>query len=170
MDDQGGWPHLEASGGNVVCTASEATTGNVPKTPVYSAAKGAVLSFSKALALDGRRIGIRVNAISPRGKTRMVDPDKMAAHYDQPPETFEHAFDTMPVEYASAAVIFFAHESCEVTGETFVSGGGTIARLALIETQGIVNETGGVSPEEIVARLDEVLDPTDLRVMTIDTY
>ncbi|HEY6533952.1 MAG TPA: SDR family NAD(P)-dependent oxidoreductase [Acidimicrobiales bacterium] len=164
------WPHLEASGGNVVCTASEATTGNVPKAPAYSGAKGGVLSLSKALALDGRRLGIRVNAISPRGKTRMVTPERMALHYDQPPETFEHSFDTMPTEYASAAVIFFAHESCEVTGETFVCGGGTVLRLALIETHGIVNESGGVSPEEIAARLDEVLDSTDAKVMTIDTY
>ena len=36
------WPHLKASGGNVVNTASEAMLGNVPKAVTYCGAKGGV--------------------------------------------------------------------------------------------------------------------------------
>jgi NAD(P)-dependent dehydrogenase (short-subunit alcohol dehydrogenase family) len=141
----------------------------VPKAAAYSGAKGGVFAFSRAIALDGRRIGIRVNSISPRGNTRMVAPERMSRHYDQPPEFFKSEwFAGMKVEYASAAVVFLAHDSCELTGETLVCGGGLVMRLAMVETKGIQKENGGVSAEEIAASLDQVMDMTDATLMTID--
>ena len=63
---QAAWPYLSAAeNGCIVNTSSEAILGNTPKTVHYSAAKGAVFGFTKALALDGVRAGIRVNAIAP---------------------------------------------------------------------------------------------------------
>jgi NAD(P)-dependent dehydrogenase (short-subunit alcohol dehydrogenase family) len=162
------WPHLVASGGNVVSTASEATTGNVPKAPVYSGAKGGVYSFARAMALEGSKVGVRSNAISPRGKTRMVTPERMARHYDVPPENFEHSFDTLPVEYPAAAVVYLAHDSCPLNGETLVCGGGGVLRLGMIETQGFWKESGGVSAEDIAANIDQVLDMDGARLMTYD--
>ena len=65
------WPHLKAAGrGSIVNTTSEAITGFVPKTIGYAGAKGAVFAFTRALAQDARRFGIRVNAVAPRGYTR----------------------------------------------------------------------------------------------------
>lgn len=162
------WPHLVASGGNVVSTASESITGNVPKAPAYSAAKGGVFSFARAMALEGSRVGVRSNAISPRGKTRMVTPERMAYHYDVPPETFEHTFDAMPVEYPAAAVVYLAHESCELTGETLVCGGGGVLRLGMFATEGFWKESGGFTAEDIAANIDKVMDMTGSRVMTYD--
>ena len=64
---QAAWPHLQkVDHPCIVNTSSEAILGNVPKAVAYSAAKGAVFAFTRALALDGRRLGIRVNAIAPR--------------------------------------------------------------------------------------------------------
>jgi 2-hydroxycyclohexanecarboxyl-CoA dehydrogenase len=59
-------PHMiAAGGGRIVCIASDAgrvgSTGEV----VYSAAKGGVIAFTKALAREVARHGIRVNAIAP---------------------------------------------------------------------------------------------------------
>jgi len=163
------WPHLKASGGNVVNTASEAILGGVPKAASYCGAKGAVFAFTRALALDGRRIGIRLNAVCPRGNTRLSAPEVLARHYDQPVESFKSEwFEGMKPEYPSAAVIAFAHESCELTGETFVCGGSLVMRLATVETVGIDNQSGGVSAEEILANLDQIMDMTDATLMTID--
>jgi len=39
-------------------------------------------------------------------------------------------------------------------------------RVALFETKGIENESGGVSPEEILANMDQVLDLTDADFLT----
>jgi NAD(P)-dependent dehydrogenase (short-subunit alcohol dehydrogenase family) len=163
------WPHLKLSGGNVVNTASEAVLGGVPKAASYCGAKGGVYALTRALALDGRRIGIRVNSVCPRGNTRLSAPETLARHYDQPPEYFRSEwFAGMKPEYVSAAVIAFAHDSCELTGECFVCGGSLVMRLATVETRGIDNGSGGVSPEEILGNLDEVMDMTGATLMTFD--
>ncbi|HEY6534013.1 MAG TPA: SDR family NAD(P)-dependent oxidoreductase [Acidimicrobiales bacterium] len=161
------WPHLEASGGNVVNTASEAILGGVPKAASYCGAKGGVFAFTRALALDGHRIGVRLNAICPRGNTRLSAPEVLARHYDQPVESFKAEwFESMKPEYPTAAVLAFAHETCELTGETFVCGDSKVMRLATVETTGIEG-TDGVSPEEILANLDRIMDMTDAKLMTI---
>jgi len=165
---QAAWPHLKASGGNVVNTASEAILGGVPKAASYCGAKGGVFAFTRALALDGRRLGIRLNAVCPRGNTRLSAPETLSKHYDKPPESFlSEWFEGMKPEYVSAAVIAFSHDSCELTGETFVCGGSQVMRLATVETKGIQG-TDGVSPEELLASLDQIMDMTDATLMTID--
>jgi NAD(P)-dependent dehydrogenase (short-subunit alcohol dehydrogenase family) len=165
------WPHLKASGGNMVNTASEAMLGNVPKAASYCGAKGGVFALTRALALDGKRLGIRVNQICPRGNTRLSAPDVLAFHFDAPVENFQNEFfDGMKPEYVSAAVIYFAHESCELTGETFICGNSTVKRLATVETHGIDNKTGGVKPEEIAERIDEVMDMQDATLLLIEMF
>ena len=162
------WPHLKAAEhGCIVNTASEAVTGFVPKCASYSGAKGAVYSLTRALALDGQRFGLRVNAICPRGNTRMNAPEVMSYFYDQPPETFQGAFDQMRNEYVSPAVAYLAHDSCPLTGETFICGGLSVMRLTFIQTAGITtSET--ITPEDIAANLDAIMDPTDAAVRTIE--
>jgi NAD(P)-dependent dehydrogenase (short-subunit alcohol dehydrogenase family) len=165
---QAAWPHLKASGGNVVNTASEAILGGVPKAASYCGAKGGVFAFTRALALDGKRLGVRLNAVCPRGNTRLSAPETLSKHYDKPPESFlSEWFEGMKPEYVSAAVLAFAHDSCELTGETFVCGGSLVMRLATVETVGIQG-TDGVSPEEILDKLDQIMDMTDAKLMTID--
>jgi NAD(P)-dependent dehydrogenase (short-subunit alcohol dehydrogenase family) len=160
------WPHLKETKGNIVNTASEALMGNVPKAASYCGAKGGVFAFTRALALDGQRFGIRVNQICPRGNTRLSAPEVLSFHFDQPVEFFKNEwFEGMKPEYVSAAIIFFAHESCQLTGETFVCGDSKVIRVAVVESKGITG-TNGVSPEEIVAKLDQVMDLTDATLMT----
>ena len=43
-------------------------------------------------------------------------------------------------------------------------------RLATVETQGIDNKTGGVAPEEIAERIDEVMDMNDATLMLIEMF
>jgi len=163
------WPHLKAAEhGCIVNTASEAVTGFVPKCASYSGAKGGVFSLTRALALDGRRFGLRVNAVSPRGNTRMSAPDVMSYFYDQPPEVFQNPFmDQMRPEFVSPAVAYFAHESCPLTGETFICGGLNVMRLTFIQTQGITLD-GTITPEDIASKLDAVMDTADAAVRNIE--
>ncbi len=58
-------PHLLEVKGNIVNVASVAGLIGVPYGAVYSATKGAVLMFSKALAVEYAGRGVRVNAICP---------------------------------------------------------------------------------------------------------
>jgi NAD(P)-dependent dehydrogenase (short-subunit alcohol dehydrogenase family) len=62
---QAALPYLRRSGGSIVNIASlVATIGQLHAT-TYVATKGAVLSFTKALALDEAPNGVRVNSVSP---------------------------------------------------------------------------------------------------------
>lgn len=60
------WPHLRAAGAAaIVNIASVAATVGLPDRAVYSASKGGVRALTFAMAADGLRAGIRVNAIDP---------------------------------------------------------------------------------------------------------
>lgn len=59
-------PHLrKSSAAAIVNTGSIAATAGLPQRAVYSASKGAVHAFTRALAADHIREGIRVNAVAP---------------------------------------------------------------------------------------------------------
>ena len=69
MREQGG-------GGSIINTVSAAHFGNFGQTN-YAAAKGAIASLTYTWALELARYGIRVNAISPSGTTRMSSTAKI---------------------------------------------------------------------------------------------
>jgi NAD(P)-dependent dehydrogenase (short-subunit alcohol dehydrogenase family) len=165
------WPHLkQAEHGCIVNTSSEAIIGHIPKAPDYAAAKGAVFSFSRALAQNAAHFGMRVNAIAPRGNTRMSSKEILARTFDQPAESFEtEFFAKMLPEYVSPAVAFLAHESCPLNGELIMCGDKMAKRVTIIETQGITF-TDDPTPEALLEDVDKLMDPTDADVMTINLW
>jgi hypothetical protein len=165
------WPHLKASGGNMVNTASEALLGNVPKAASYCGAKGGVFALTRALALDGKRLGVRVNQICPRGNTRLSAPEVLAFHFDAPIENFYgEFFDGMKPEYVSPAVAYLAHESCTLTGQTLISGNSQVKLLACYESEGISVTDHEIAPEDIAANIDKIMDMKDAVLMDIDMF
>lgn len=58
-------PHLRKDGGVIVNTASTAGLVGEQGNTTYCATKGAIVNFTRALALDLAREGIRVNCICP---------------------------------------------------------------------------------------------------------
>jgi NAD(P)-dependent dehydrogenase (short-subunit alcohol dehydrogenase family) len=167
------WPHLTKSPtGNVVCTTSESVFGNIPKSVDYAGPKGAVLAFIKAMALNGRAHGVRVNGISPRGATRMATPELLAYVYDRTEFDASGAFEkAMRPEYASAAIGFLAHESCPLSGEVIVCGGGLAMRMFISESKGISAPEGqGLSPEDLRDQMEQLMDPTGAMIMTYDLW
>lgn len=168
---QAAWPHLKATDhACIVNTTSEAVIGHIPKSPDYAGAKGAVFAFTKALANNGKLHDIRVNAVAPRGNTRMSSPEILSRTFDQPPENFVNEFfDQMKPEFVSPAVAFLAHESCPLTGEVIVCGGLLAMRLAIIETKGLTF-TDTITPEDLAQNLERLMDPTDAEVMDINLW
>ena len=56
---------IERQSGRIICVASDAGRVGSSGEVVYSAAKGGVIAFSKALAREVARFGICVNAVAP---------------------------------------------------------------------------------------------------------
>jgi NAD(P)-dependent dehydrogenase (short-subunit alcohol dehydrogenase family) len=62
-------PMIARGGGRIVTLGSEMGIVAVPESPAYNARKGAVIMFTKSIAIDLIRHTIRVNALCP-GITR----------------------------------------------------------------------------------------------------
>jgi meso-butanediol dehydrogenase/(S,S)-butanediol dehydrogenase/diacetyl reductase len=60
-------PHLVEAKGTIVNMASTAGLGASPWTAAYSASKGGVIAFTKTLAVEYGKQGVRVNAVCPGG-------------------------------------------------------------------------------------------------------
>jgi NAD(P)-dependent dehydrogenase (short-subunit alcohol dehydrogenase family) len=160
------WPHMAAAGyGRVVNTTSEGAIGIVPKNSSYGSAKGAVLGFTRSVAIDGQRHGIGVNAVVPRASTRMSTPDQLAHVYDTPAEAFGTSMGMFAPEHVSPAAVFLGHESCRLSGELLVAGGGQVMRLALVESAGITSDA--LTAELVAERIDEVLAMDGAEAITV---
>lgn len=58
-------PHLAKSKGCIINTSSASGLGGDWKQAAYDAAKGGVTNLTRAMALDGGKDGVRVNAVAP---------------------------------------------------------------------------------------------------------
>jgi len=119
---------MERQGGRIVNIASDAgRVGSLGET-VYAGAKGAVVAFSKSLARELARYGVRVNCVCP-GPT---DTDLFRALPEKVREGLERAIPfrrvARPEEIARAVAFFASPLSDYVTGQVLsVSGGLTMA-------------------------------------------
>jgi 2-hydroxycyclohexanecarboxyl-CoA dehydrogenase len=127
-------PHMVARGaGKVVNVASDAGRVGSSGEAVYSATKGAVIAFSKALAREMARHRITVNVVCPG----LTETPLLQSLRDQSPK-MEKILEAVtratplgrvatPEEIAGAVAFFASPEADFVTGQTLsVSGGLTM--------------------------------------------
>ena len=164
------WPHLVGAGyGRVVNTTSEGILGAQRELTSYGAAKGAVWALTRNLAAEGVPDGIRVNAVAPRARTRMSeDGQRVSAETGRDPAV-ESALDRMDPDLVAPAAAYLAHESCALTGEVLVAGGGDVMRLAPIVTRGIARGKE-LSVEDVADGIDAILDAADARVAPVGSW
>ncbi|MCD0448197.1 SDR family oxidoreductase [Actinocorallia sp. API 0066] len=139
------WPHLrEAGAGRVVNTSSPAGLfGNFGQAN-YSTAKMGLVGFTKTLAAEGAKAGIKVNAIAPVAYTRMTA--------DLFPAEFA---DKLGVEQVTPLVAYLAHESVPDSGQTYTVGGGRIAKIFVAEGPGFTKKDG-LSVEDVAANWEQI--------------
>lgn len=121
---------LERKSGSVINMASIAGVVAVRDRLAYTTTKFAVVGFTKALALDHSRCGVRFNCICPgRVETPFVlarlkeYPDPEAA-YREMASTQLNGKMIKPEEVAAAALYLAADESAMVTGSELIIDGG----------------------------------------------
>jgi NAD(P)-dependent dehydrogenase (short-subunit alcohol dehydrogenase family) len=159
------WPHLKACGsGRVVNSCAEGMLGIHRMNVAYAASKGAVFGLTRALAIEGADVGIKVNAVAPRATTRLANAATVAKVHGRRPEDMA-AMPRMAPELTAPVAAYLAHESCALNGEVLVAGGGKVLRLAVVETQGV--DDPELTPENLAERLDQVMDMASARLMPI---
>lgn len=118
----------ERGSGNIInLTSIAARTGGAGGSVLYAAAKGAVATFTRGLAVEVAPYGIRVNALSPGLISTPFHTDGIT-----PPEHFAQMEASIPMGRAGTAeecvgpVLFLAsdHMSSYVTGQMLEVNGG----------------------------------------------
>jgi NAD(P)-dependent dehydrogenase (short-subunit alcohol dehydrogenase family) len=128
-------PHMiRQGGGRIVTLGSEMGIVAVPESPAYNASKGAVIMFTKSIAVDLIRHNIRVNSLCP-GITRTpllqaevdnsVDPARTAAEQASWAPIMRVAD---PAEIARGALFLASDDSSFAVGSCLVLDGGFTAR------------------------------------------
>ena len=123
---------LERRRGRIICVASDAGRVGSSGEVVYSAAKGGVIAFAKALAREVARWQITVNCVAPGPTdTPFLDAFRQAGD-ERIVEAMVKATPlrrlARPEEIAGAIAYLASEEAAFITGQTLsVSGGLTMA-------------------------------------------
>ena len=153
------YEHMKTVGyGRIINTSSgSGLFGSFGQT-AYSAAKAAIYGFTRTLAIEGSRYGVHVNAIAPGALTRMTgdvlgDDGAMAEMTGLSGEDLVYQ---MGPHQVAPAVVYLAHESCSLNGETLSASGGRVGRAFMGVTKGIYEDD--LTLETVAERIDEVCD------------
>jgi NAD(P)-dependent dehydrogenase (short-subunit alcohol dehydrogenase family) len=125
------WPQLAKRGGSIINTASVSARLGFKALPglAHAAAKGAILSMTRHLAMEGRTVGIRANSISPglieTNQTRPLLAD--AGYSESMLGKIMLGRAGRPEEIANAALFFASDESSYATGADLLVDGGMTA-------------------------------------------
>src|SRR5258706_10499373 len=155
------WNHMKdrGQGGVVINTSStSALNGNFGQCN-YGAAKGGIAGFSRCLAIEGKKYGIRVHILAPVALTRLTD--------DLPgfKDADEKVKARMDPSMVSPLIVYLASDQAkELTGKTFFVGGGRIAEMKVVTFTGKTKEAnaGLWTPQEIADAMKpgEILMPS----------
>lgn len=117
-------------GGSIVNVSTVEALRGIPGCPVYSAYNAAVIAFTKSLAVDVGRKGIRVNCIAPdMAQTLQTTRESMLRGRD--PELIQSWIPLgrfgVPEDYANVVLFLASDASAYVTGHILPVDGGTTA-------------------------------------------
>jgi 2-hydroxycyclohexanecarboxyl-CoA dehydrogenase len=124
-------PIMQAQGGGaIVNNATVEAMRGIPYNSVYSAFNAGVIAFTRSLAVEVGRDGIRVNAIAPDMADTLQTPAE-AMLRGRDPELIKCWIPLgrfgLPEDYAKAVLFLASDLASFVTGHTIPVDGGTIA-------------------------------------------
>lgn len=114
-------------GGAIINVASVHARRTAPLVAPYAAAKAALVSLTRSAAIEGKPLGIRVNAILPGAiDTTML---RESPNIRSGAEVLDPADVGQPQDIAELAVFLASDAARFITGEDIVADGGRMGRL-----------------------------------------
>jgi len=133
--------------GRIVLTSSASgVLGNFGQAN-YGAAKMGLVGLMNVLKLEGAKYDIKVNTIAPIAATRMTG------------ELLGEMADKFDAAGVSPVVAYFCSEACDLSGELWSVGGGSVSRFFMGLTGGYFKHPDGegvLTIEDIAGHLDTI--------------
>ena len=141
------WPLMveQKHGRIVMTTSSSGLYGNFGQAN-YGAAKMALVGLMQTLSIEGEKHNIRVNCLAPTAVTRMTE--------DLFPPDMQEAFGP---ETVVPAMLVLASDDAP-TRAVLCAGAGGFEAAHITLTQGAYIGAGADAPEQLAARLTQVMD------------
>ena len=126
---------------------------------VYGAAKSAIAALTMSHAQELARLGVRVNAIAPCARTRMVNesPNVLAMM----PEM--DGFDRHSPEHVAPLVVYLASSLCRFTGRVFAIEGPDVAIYRSFSVEQDWSTQGACTSEALAEAFASINERTDTR-------
>ena len=145
-----------AAGGVIINTSSTSgLNGNFGQCN-YGAAKAGIAGFTRCLAIEGKKYGIRAFILAPVALTRLTE-DLGGFSSDKIKEAMNPAAVSPLLVYLASSL------SGDMTGKTFLAGGGRIAEMRVVTHTGITKKVddGLWTADQIAAQMQagEILLP-----------
>ncbi len=122
-------------GGSIVQIASIAALHGMPFGAAYAAAKAALLSLSRTMALEWGPLGIRVNAVAPG--TIQVPRNEGGEDLEQDRAVLPLGRRGVPADIAGAVTFLLSDLSSRVTGQMLAVDGGVSIKPAYLDETGL---------------------------------
>jgi NAD(P)-dependent dehydrogenase (short-subunit alcohol dehydrogenase family) len=123
-------PALTASRGAVINLSSIHAYQGAPGHSVYAGTKGAIVAYTRELAIELAQRGIRVNAIAPGAVTVESHRKVMSFDPDDLGRGIPGGFAGKPLDVARLAVFLSSDDARFILGQTLIIDGGTTAWIA----------------------------------------
>jgi NAD(P)-dependent dehydrogenase (short-subunit alcohol dehydrogenase family) len=128
---------LQHGGGAVCNITSIHGVAGAPEHSVYAGTKGAIIAYTRSLAVELAHQGIRVNAIAPgcvpvENYSKVLKDLDSAAIAEWTKNAIPIARPGTPLEIAKIAVFLCSDDAGFIVGQTIVADGGTTSLMSLI--------------------------------------
>ena len=139
--------------GRIINTSSESGYFGMLGQVNYATAKAGIVGMTMTMARELESVGVTVNAIAPRARTRMT-----TGSFDGYPEAVEGQFDTRAPENISAVVAWLASpQATHISAKVFACYAGELDLQTPIELEAnISNGERAWTIEELAARADDL--------------
>ncbi|HET6873263.1 MAG TPA: SDR family oxidoreductase [Acidimicrobiales bacterium] len=138
--------------GRIINTTSEAGLWGTPGQANYAAAKGAICSITLTLAREYQKMGVTVNAIAPRARTRMTE--TLGGALGDPDGD---GFDDWHPDNIAPIVGWLASESAsDINGQVFVVTGGRVHLLKGYSELNSISRDSRWTVDDLIAARDEL--------------
>jgi NAD(P)-dependent dehydrogenase (short-subunit alcohol dehydrogenase family) len=135
LTNKAAFPHLKDKGGAILNFASAAGVTGLPNRAAYAASKGAVVAWTRTVAMEWGKYPITVNAVAPTIRTPMYErtrslmtPEALADHDRKMAERFPigDGLGDLKKDFLPVMCFLASEDAHYLTGQVFAIDGGAV--------------------------------------------